>query len=191
MAFSILLIGIVMISGCTNNGIELPNQPGKSWVEIDPIQCLGNPWEVDWLQSHGDDYSAYPRDTQTPELEQEEIEIIKNEKDGFAVESNGPVTIALMTDINDDLRSEGFAREMINKIQNMRKSSGFEVTDRIDVTLSTDDVLKAAVDKHNEFICSETLADSIIDSSEIVEGENGALKWNINGIDAIIAVSRK
>jgi hypothetical protein len=50
----------------------------KVWIEINPIQCLGNPWEIDWIESHNNNYSGYPRDPRTPELEQEEVEIIKN-----------------------------------------------------------------------------------------------------------------
>ena len=50
----------------------------KAWIETDPIQCSGNPWERDWLQSHNNDYSSYPRDVHTPKLDSEEIQIIKN-----------------------------------------------------------------------------------------------------------------
>ncbi|MDD3190669.1 MAG: hypothetical protein PHI66_03185 [Candidatus Pacebacteria bacterium] len=67
--------------------ISLPKESGKTWVQIDPVQCLGNPWEIDWTKSHDNDYYGYPADIHTPELEQEEIQIIKNyyQKQGIAI----------------------------------------------------------------------------------------------------------
>jgi isoleucyl-tRNA synthetase len=123
-------------------------------------------------------------------LSPEELEITKLEKEPYAVESDGGVTVALRTDIDETLRDEGFAREMVNKIQNMRKSSGFEVTDRISILVSTEEPLKAAVGRYAEFICKETLADNIelVDSVPL---ENNGINWNINGIKADIAVVRK
>ncbi|MBN1275353.1 hypothetical protein JXA12_03605 [Candidatus Woesearchaeota archaeon] len=72
-----LLLGMILMAGCVNQGLDLPNEDGKTWVQIDPVQCLGNPWEVDWIGSHDDDHSAYPGDVHTSELEQEEVQIIK------------------------------------------------------------------------------------------------------------------
>lgn len=77
------LLGIILIAGCVNKAVDKPNinlpkEDGKTWVQIDPVQCLGNPWEVDWLRSYDNNYSAYPREIHTSELEQEEIQIIKN-----------------------------------------------------------------------------------------------------------------
>ncbi|MEP0829275.1 MAG: isoleucine--tRNA ligase, partial [bacterium] len=94
-------------------------------------------------------------------LTPEELEVQKLEKEGLAVESDGGVTVALDTAIDDNLRDEGFAREMVNKIQNMRKSSGFEVTDRISVLVKTEEPLLSAVLRYNDYICQETLADQI------------------------------
>ena len=65
------LFGIILIAGCVK-------EEGKTWVEIDPIQCFGNAWEIDWIQSHDGNSSAYPRDTHTPGVDPEEIEIIKD-----------------------------------------------------------------------------------------------------------------
>ncbi|MEW5995074.1 MAG: DUF5915 domain-containing protein, partial [Candidatus Zixiibacteriota bacterium] len=120
-------------------------------------------------------------------LTSEELEVVKTEKEGFAVESDGPVTIALDTQLNEDLISEGFAREMVNKIQNMRKVSGFEVTDYITVRVHSSERLKAAALKHDEFIRRETLAHRI----EFTDNESANGKeWNINGEKAAIAVAK-
>nr|MBN2276520.1 isoleucine--tRNA ligase [candidate division Zixibacteria bacterium] len=124
------------------------------------------------------------------ELTAEEIEVIKLEKEGYAVESGNTITVALRTEIDDILRDEGFAREMINKIQNMRKSSGFEVTDRISVMATAAEPLFSAVKKHRDFICGETLADTI-DLVDSIPKSNGGKKWNINGVEAEIAVIKK
>ncbi|MEW5925186.1 MAG: isoleucine--tRNA ligase [Candidatus Zixiibacteriota bacterium] len=123
------------------------------------------------------------------QLTREEVEIEKLEKAGFAVESGDGITVALKTEIDDILRDEGFAREIVNKIQNMRKSSGFEVTDRIKILVRTEEPLATAVRRHDAFICNETLADEIalVDS---IAPENGGKNWNINGIKADIVVIR-
>lgn len=123
-------------------------------------------------------------------LASEEIEVEKKEKEGFVVDSGSGITVALRTEIDDILRGEGFAREMINKIQNMRKSSGFEVTDRINVMVKAAEPLVTAVKRHDEFIRKETLANKIelVDS---IPPENGGKNWNINGVEASIAVMKK
>jgi isoleucyl-tRNA synthetase len=120
-------------------------------------------------------------------LAAEDVDVIKNEKDGYAVESDGPVTIALDTQLDDDLIGEGFARELVNKIQNMRKSSGFEVTDHIAVRLHSSDRLRAAAGKHDEFIRRETLARSLEFTDTPV---NDGTEWNINGESTAIAVKK-
>ena len=125
-------------------------------------------------------------DGQEISLEGDEIEIVKDEKKGFAVESDGPLTIALETELTEDLIAEGFAREIVNKIQNMRKNSGFEVTDHINVKVSSSDRLKSAASRYDEFIRSETLAHNI-EFTDRKSLDNGK-EWNINGEKAAIAV---
>jgi len=123
-------------------------------------------------------------------LSADEVGIIRHEKDGFAVDSAEGVTLALKTDIDGDLRDEGFAREIVNKVQNMRKSSGFEVTDRITILVNTVDPLAAAVNRHSRFICTETLADRL-DLVESMPADNGGKNWTINGVKADIAVIKQ
>ena len=121
-------------------------------------------------------------------LSSDDVEVIKNEKEGFAVESNGGVTVALTTSLTDDLIDEGFARELVNKIQNMRKSSGYEVTDFISVKLQSTDKVGQAAKKHSEFIKKETLAESFEFSQS--ETPDGATEWNINGEKTLIALTK-
>ncbi len=121
-------------------------------------------------------------------LTTEEVEIVRDEQDGFAVEADGQLVVAIETELTEDLLDEGFAREVVNKVQNMRKSSGFEVTDRIIVRLASDERLKIAVTRYSEFISSETLADKLeIMSDSSIEDST---EWNINGEKAAISVAK-
>ena len=117
-----------------------------------------------------------------------EVEVIRTENEGLAVEADGPVMVALDTRLTEELLAEGFAREMVNKIQNMRKTSGFEVTDRIHVRLHASKKLRAATAGYQDFICRETLAESI----EFVSSDDlsGTKEWDINGEKAAIAVAK-
>jgi isoleucyl-tRNA synthetase len=121
-------------------------------------------------------------------LTSEEVDVQRIENEGFAVENDGPVTIALVTDLTPELIDEGFARELVNKIQNMRKSSGFDVTDHIEIRMSGTGVVKAAAGKHEEFIRRETLAHRIefIEDGSLPDGT----EWNINGEKAALAVKK-
>jgi isoleucyl-tRNA synthetase len=119
-------------------------------------------------------------------LTPEEIDIQRNEQEGYAVESDGGVTVALATELTPQLLDEGFAREMVNKIQNMRKTSGLDVTDRIRVLVSSSDRLKTAASNYDDFICRETLAQQL----EFTEPEHvpNGTQWDINGEKAAISV---
>ncbi|HWR83433.1 MAG TPA: isoleucine--tRNA ligase [Candidatus Deferrimicrobium sp.] len=121
-------------------------------------------------------------------LTAEEVDVLRKEKEGFAVERDGPITVALVTELTDELVTEGFAREIVNKIQNMRKSSGFEVTDYITVQVRSSERLKAAATKYDEFIRRETLAHRIefTDRVDVAHSQ----EWNINGEKAAIAVTK-
>ena len=82
-------------------------------------------------------------------------------KEGFDVEMNGNVFVVLDTEITEDLKDEGYAREFISKIQNLRKDSGFEVTDRINISYEADGDLSKSLEKFADEIKKETLADSL------------------------------
>ncbi|GAA4803741.1 isoleucine--tRNA ligase [Litoribaculum gwangyangense] len=94
-------------------------------------------------------------------LERTDVEITSQDIEGWLVANEGALTVALDVTITDDLRKEGIARELINRIQNLRKDSGFEVTDRIDVTLQKDEQILNAVNSNMTYIKSETLTNKI------------------------------
>jgi isoleucyl-tRNA synthetase len=90
-----------------------------------------------------------------------EVDIAAEDIPGWSVASKGSLTVALDITISPDLQQEGDAREFVNRVQNIRKESGFALTDRIFVTLEHCDRLKESIVKYNDYICREILADSI------------------------------
>ena len=122
----------------------------------------------------------------TVTLSGEDIEVVRAEKEGYAVESDGYLTVALVTELTDDLIDEGFAREMVNKIQNMRKSAGFELTDNIEVKINSTERLTAAATRHDEFIRRETLANKIEFADK--DSIQNSTEWNVNGEKTTISV---
>ncbi|MFC2083476.1 isoleucine--tRNA ligase [Bacteroidota bacterium] len=100
-------------------------------------------------------------DNNTIKLIPEDIEIIRTEIEGWVVESEGGITVAIDSELTENLIAEGFAREIVNRIQNMRKESDFDVINRITIYIDTDEILMKYFDKFATYICTETLADSI------------------------------
>ncbi|MDX1472123.1 MAG: DUF5915 domain-containing protein, partial [Flavobacteriaceae bacterium] len=94
-------------------------------------------------------------------LTRDDVEISSKDIEGWLVASSGKLTVALDITLNDDLKSEGIARELVNRIQNLRKDSGFEITDRITVKLEQDSDLEFAINKNLEYIKTETLTEKI------------------------------
>ncbi|NNK21123.1 MAG: isoleucine--tRNA ligase [Flavobacteriaceae bacterium] len=90
-------------------------------------------------------------------LQLEEVEISSEDIEGWLVASSGGLTVALDVTIDDDLRKEGIARELVNRIQNLRKESGFEVTDKIDVKVLKDGFVEKAIESNMQYIKTETL----------------------------------
>lgn len=110
---------------------------------------------------------------QDVELTLEDVEITTEDIPGWLVSSEGELTIALDINISDELKQEGIAREFINKIQNIRKESNFEVTDRISLKISKHDFYNQAVENYKDYISSQTLsADlNLVDSLEDGQGQ--------------------
>ncbi|PID78770.1 hypothetical protein CSB20_13550, partial [bacterium DOLZORAL124_64_63] len=120
----------------------------------------------------------------------EEIQVLEEGTGSFVAGSGQGLTLALDTALDDALRAEGLCREIINKVQNLRKKSGLEVSDRIRLAISGNETVLAAVQRHAERIRTETLALSIAadgelpykDSFRIDENEVGiALDKSVNG----------
>ena len=94
-------------------------------------------------------------------VERADVEIISEDMPGWTVANEGSLTVALDLEITPALRSEGLAREVVKRIQGFRKESGFEITDRIAVTLQSQPQLREAVEAYADYIASQVLADTI------------------------------
>ena len=95
------------------------------------------------------------------EILAEDVEVISEDIPGWLVSNEGNLTVALEVQLSDELLKEGMARELINRIQNIRKDSGFEITDRIQVIISPNEQTDAAIADYADYIKTQVLADTI------------------------------
>ncbi|NDV78525.1 isoleucine--tRNA ligase [Dysgonomonas sp. 511] len=109
-------------------------------------------------------------DGQEAVIEQADAEIISEDIPGWLVANAGKLTVALDITITDELRKEGIARELVNRIQNIRKSSGFDITDRINIKISDQEQIRETISAYNSYIASQVLADSI-EIGDVVNGQ--------------------
>ncbi len=117
----------------------------------------------------------------------EEVEISSQDIEGWLVANQGGLTVALDVQISDVLRKEGIARELINRIQNLRKEAGFEVTDQIQLTIEDNAVLQEAISENESYIKSETLTkelsfNSVVEDAVVIEFDDINTKLKINKI---------
>ena len=116
----------------------------------------------------------------------EDVDIITEDMPGWLVANNGVITIALDIELTPALIEEGIARELINRIQNLRKSSGLEITDRIAVQLENREEIAAAVKNCNEYIASQVLATSLV----LVEGLTGGTVLEMDGYNVNCVIEK-
>ena len=121
-------------------------------------------------------------------LETEDFEISTDDIPGWLVATEGNYTVALDETISPALKNEGIAREFVNRIQNLRKESGLEVTDRIELKIKSDDKINLAINDNLNYICSETLANSL-DLVEEVNGEKLVFEVE-EGVSAELTLSK-
>jgi isoleucyl-tRNA synthetase len=106
-------------------------------------------------------------------VEATDVEIFSEDIPGWLVANEGKLTVALEVTVTEELRKEGVARELVNRIQNIRKSSGLEITDKIRITLSKDEHINEAVAQYSSYICNQVLAvqldlvDTVADGTEL------------------------
>ena len=118
----------------------------------------------------------------------EDVEIISSEITGWVVEKEEDIITAVDTELDDDLIAEGLAREFVNRVQNMRKDAGFEVTDRIEIKFSGNAKIVDAVKQFQSYISSETLSENLSETKIF----NGGFKqdWKIGEIDFSIQIEK-
>ena len=105
-----------------------------------------------------------------------DVDIISEDIPGWLVSNEGNLTVALEVELNDELVKEGTARELINRIQNLRKDSGLEITDRIKVTIAPDENINSAIEAYSDYIKGQVLADEIV----IAENDGVIDKFDVN-----------
>ena len=112
-------------------------------------------------------------DGQVAVIERSDVEIISEDIPGWLVANEGRLTVALDITVTEELRKEGLARELVNRIQNLRKNNGFDVTDKITVSVLSNDIIDATIAEFNTYIANQVQAvtvevtDVISDANEL------------------------
>ena len=120
-------------------------------------------------------------------LNADDIEIITDEIPGYEIAGKGSLTVALDISIDEELKNEGNAREFVNRIQNIRKDSGFDLTDRVSVTVHENAALQSSLIQFKDYICREILADSL----DFVPVLNEGTQIEVNEIPITVNVLKK
>jgi len=120
-------------------------------------------------------------------LQTSDVEITSEDIPGWLVASKGQLTVALDVTISEELEHEGNAREFVNRIQKIRKDSGFELTDRIEVQVTAENGLKNSLAQFKDYICAEILADKL----EFLTENNSGIEIEVNDIQLKVIVSKK
>ncbi|NLN32002.1 MAG: isoleucine--tRNA ligase [Flavobacteriaceae bacterium] len=157
---------------------------GKDMKAISAATAQLNNEDIVKLESEG--RISLDLGDQQLELELEDFEISTKDIPGWTVASNNTMTVALDLTLTDALRSEGVARELVNRIQNLRKEKDFELTDRIKVIVKKDEQLENAIIQNKDYICSETLTDDLKIQSEV----EGGIQIEIDDLVTEISISK-
>lgn len=160
----------------------LPNLPvlGKAYGKLIPeikkeiAKC--NQMELASKIKAGEVHKIQVGD-QEIELNEENLLVTMKGKDGFAFAGSGTIGVVLDTEVTEELKKEGYVREIISKVQNLRKESGFEVLDRIYLYVSGNEMLEEIIKENEEIIKKETLTLDLI----IRESDKASTEYNING----------
>ncbi|WP_431293940.1 isoleucine--tRNA ligase [Pedobacter sp. P26] len=143
----------------------------------DDIQRLENDGFIIVIGSNGEEFTINLND---------DVEVFAEDIPGWQVTNLGSLTVALDVTISEELKQEGISRELVNRIQNLRKELNFEVTDRIKVSLQNDNLVAHAVAKNKDYICAEILADEF----ELTDTVNNANKIVIDDVELSISVTK-
>lgn len=143
----------------------------------DDIQRLENDGFIIVVGNNGEEFTINLND---------DVEVFAEDIPGWQVTNLGSLTVALDVTISEELKQEGISRELVNRIQNLRKELNFEVTDRIKVWLQNDNLVASAVAKNKDYICAEILADEF----ELTDTVNNANKIVIDDVELSISVTK-
>jgi isoleucyl-tRNA synthetase len=119
------------------------------------------------------------------EMSADDLLIARNPREGLAVASEGEIVVALETTLTPELEQEGLAREFVSKLQNLRKTEGLDVSDRIQVRFRGSEAVQAAVSEHRNFIMAEILS-LAFEFDAATEGE----AFDLNGEEAVVLLKK-
>lgn len=158
---------------------------GKSMKAVSAVINAFTPEDIAQLEANG----KYDLDVEgeAVELHLDDVIIAAEDIPGWSVASKGSLTVALDIQISEELEQEGIARELVNRIQNIRKDNKFDLTDRILVTIVDNPLVTPAINTFKSYICSEILADSL----EVVDTVDDGTEIDINGSKLNISVQLK
>ena len=161
----------------------LGRRMGKKMKSVSQAIAAMSPAQIrDYLQQGSIELEVEQEPTR---FENEEILVQRNQKEGLLVETDNLLTVALDTEINEELMQEGLAREFVNKVQNMRKEKNLDVMDRIVTRYRGSKVLESSLETHSDFIRTETLT-NVLSSESVLEGED----WDLNGEACRISIEK-
>lgn len=157
---------------------------GKSMKAVAKALETANQQSISTLEKEG--HITLDLDGTTAIVELADVEIISDDIPGWLVTNDGNVTVALDITITDELKREGIARELVNRIQNIRKGRDFDITDRIDVTIAPNDTVEATLETYRDYIMRQVLAATlnIADLSEVAEDEH----LDIDGLEVSVNI---
>ncbi len=173
----------VLVKKIKPNFKELGPRFGKSMKAISTAVAEMNQTDITKLEREGKFTLNLPEGP--IEIVVKDVEILSEDIPGWLVANEGKFTVALDVTVSDELRNEGIARELINRIQNIRKETGFDVTDKINIKILKHSAINNAVELHRNYIASQTLAKEIV----LVDSEPAGAVTNIEiDTDIITAI---
>ena len=145
--------------------------------------------QADIIEFEKNGYYVVNIDGVEAKVELADVEIISEDIPGWLVANDGNLTVALDVTITDELKNEGLARELVNRIQNVRKSKDFDITDKIAVTVANDDRVAKAVTDYKEYIANQVLAVSI-ELGDVNAADSNAVELDMDGWNLLITVTK-
>lgn len=174
----------IMIKKIKANFKTLGPKYGKIMKEVSAAISTMNQVEINQIEK--EQIFNLKLTDQIIEINVDDVEITSEDIPGWLVTSEGRLTVAMDINITDELYKEGVARELINRIQNIRKDSGFEVTDKISVAISKNDDIEKSLEIYSDYISQQTLASEILISDNLQNG----IDIEINNVNVKIFINK-
>ncbi len=168
----------ILVKKIKPNFKSLGPRYGKMMKQIAAMIVAFTQDDIQAMENTGE--ARFEIDGQEIHVTLDDVEIMSEDIPGWLVANEGKITVALDVTITDELRNEGIARELINRIQNMRKDKGFEVTDQIVLQVEKRNEINDAVLNNNDYICSETLAVQLCYVDSIDDDQRQAVELGEN-----------